>query len=47
VGDRLVICAFAGLTSQQVYRFKPAIIYCDEQNYVVSAKNIVPMQLAS
>jgi aspartate 1-decarboxylase len=47
VGDRLVICAFAGLTAQQIHLFQPSMVYCDDQNYVLGAKNIVPVQLAS
>lgn len=47
VGDRLVICAFAGLSNRQVYGFKPLMVYCDEQNFVVGARNAIPLQMAS
>jgi aspartate 1-decarboxylase len=47
VGDRLVICTYTGLSNRQVYGFKPLMVYCDEQNFVVGAKNAIPLQIAS
>ncbi len=47
VGDRLIVCAYTGLNKQQIYGFKPVMVYCDEQNYVVGAKNAIPMQMVS
>jgi aspartate 1-decarboxylase len=47
VGDRLIICAFAGLSRKEMIGFKPTSIYCDEENHVTGATNVVPMQVAS
>ena len=47
VGDRLIICAYGTMSSQQAYGFKPVMIYCDEHNYVLGAQNAIPFQRVS
>ncbi len=47
VGDRLIICAYAGLTNSEVVGFKPVLVYCDEENHVTGAANVIPMQMVS
>ena len=47
VGDRLSICAYADMNTHEVSRCKPVLIYCDDENHVTGAANVIPMQLVS
>lgn len=45
-GDRVIICAYAGYTSQELASYKPKLIYLDESNEVVRCANTIPVQVA-
>ena len=45
-GDRIIICAYAGMSEQKATDFKPALVYFDESNKVTHCSNSIPMQAA-
>lgn len=45
-GDRIIICAYAGLDSEEMKRFNPTLIYLDEGNHVTRTGNTIPIQAA-
>ena len=45
-GDRVIICAYAGLDDQEVERFKPTLIYLNEKNQVTRTGDAIPIQAA-
>lgn len=45
-GDRVIICAYAGLDSEEMASFKPSLVYLDEENKVVGTGNAIPIQAA-
>ena len=47
LGDRLIICAYAGLNGHEVAGFKPVLVHCNRQNQVTDATGIGPMQMVS
>jgi len=46
VGDRVIICAYAGLDAREAKAHKPRLIYCDEANRVIRTANTIPVQAA-
>lgn len=45
-GDRVIICSYAVLDEKELARFKPVLVYLDEQNRVVRVKDSIPVQAA-
>ncbi len=45
-GDIVVICAYVGLTQQELVNFRPTLVYLDEANRVTHIKNSIPVQAA-
>ena len=45
-GDRIIICAYAGLDSDEMKNFKPTLVYLDEGNHVTRTGNTIPTQAA-
>ncbi len=45
-GDRVIICAYASYTEQEMELFKPSLIYLDESNYVTRTGDKIPVQAA-
>jgi aspartate 1-decarboxylase len=45
-GDRVIICAYAGMTEAQARVFKPALVYLDEHNHVLRTGESIPAQAA-
>jgi aspartate 1-decarboxylase len=45
-GDRVIICAYAGMDQAEADRFKPSLVYLDEQNRVQRTGNQIPAQAA-
>ncbi|MES9945998.1 MAG: aspartate 1-decarboxylase [Candidatus Thiodiazotropha sp.] len=45
-GDRVIICAYAGLDSEEMASFKPSLVYLDEENQVIGTGNAIPIQAA-
>ena len=45
-GDIVIICAYVGLTQQELVSFKPKLVYLDENNQVTHTRNPIPVQAA-
>ncbi len=45
-GDRVIICAYAQLTQQELLNHKPRLIYCNERNEIARHSNAIPAQVA-
>lgn len=46
VGDRIIICAYAPMTEQQIENYNPNLVYLDADNNIVRTSKNVPLQLA-
>ncbi|MGY5450693.1 aspartate 1-decarboxylase [Agarivorans sp. MS3-6] len=46
VGDRVIICAYVGLNSEQAAAHKPSLVYLNQHNDVVRTSKDIPVQLA-
>lgn len=44
--DVVIICAFVGLSQQELVTFKPTLVYLDENNHVIRTANTIPVQAA-
>ncbi|PKM43431.1 MAG: aspartate 1-decarboxylase [Gammaproteobacteria bacterium HGW-Gammaproteobacteria-1] len=44
--DVVIICAFVGLTQQELATYKPTLVYLDENNQVIRTANTIPVQAA-
>lgn len=47
VGDLIIIAAFAQVHEDQVGKFKPKLVFVDEANREIDARNFVPVQQLS
>ena len=45
-GDRVIICAYAGLDQSEAARHKPTLVYLDDQNRITRIGNAIPVQAA-
>lgn len=45
-GDRVIVCAYAGMSEAEARAFKPALVYLDEQNRVIRTGDAIPAQAA-
>jgi aspartate 1-decarboxylase len=45
-GDRVIICAYAGLDRSELVSFKPALVYLDDQNHVTHTGDSIATQAA-
>ncbi|MCU7796463.1 MAG: aspartate 1-decarboxylase [Candidatus Thiodiazotropha sp. (ex Semelilucina semeliformis)] len=45
-GDRIIICAYAGLSAEEMKQFKPTLVYLDEGNHVTHTGDAIPTQAA-
>ncbi len=45
-GDIVIICAYVGLTQQELASFKPKLVYLDERNQITHTRNTIPVQVA-
>lgn len=45
-GDRVIICAYAGLEDREVEQFKPTLVYLNEKNQVTRTGDTIPIQAA-
>ena len=43
-GDRIIICAYVGLTEEEADAHKPVMVYLDEENNVTNTRNFIPVQ---
>lgn len=46
VGDRVIICAYAGLNNSEAGAHKPKLVYLNEHNDVTHTRNTIPVQAA-
>lgn len=46
VGHRVIICAYANYSQEELKNFKPRMIYMQEGNEVSHTSNAIPVQLA-
>lgn len=46
VGDRLIICAYVGLSDAEARIHKPSLVYLNAQNDVVRTSKAIPVQVA-
>lgn len=44
--DIIIICAYAGVSQQELASYKPALVYLDENNRVQRTANTIPVQAA-
>ncbi|NEX21911.1 aspartate 1-decarboxylase [Thiorhodococcus mannitoliphagus] len=45
-GDRVIICAYAGMTEAEAESFKPTLVYLNEHNRVTRTGDAIPAQAA-
>lgn len=45
-GDRIIICAYAGLDAERIGSFKPTLVYLDERNHILRISQAIPVQAA-
>lgn len=45
-GDRVIICTYARFNEEEAKKFKPTLVYLDEQNNVIRIKDSIPVQAA-
>lgn len=45
-GDRVIICAYAGIDAEEMGQFKPSLVYLDEVNRVIRKGDNIPIQAA-
>jgi aspartate 1-decarboxylase len=45
-GDRVIICAYAGMTEAEARVFKPSLVYLDEHNRIIRTGESIPAQAA-
>lgn len=46
VGDRVIICSYAAIDAKEMARFKPVLVYLDQDNTVIRVKDSIPVQAA-
>ncbi|MGH8462214.1 MAG: aspartate 1-decarboxylase [Stenotrophobium sp.] len=46
VGDRVIICAYAGMDAQELRAHKPRLVYLDATNKVTHSANTIAVQAA-
>ena len=46
LGDRVIICAYTGLSEAEADVFKPALVYVDEHNKMTHTSHAIPLQAA-
>ncbi len=45
-GELVIICAFVGLSQQELLSFKPKLVYVDADNRITHTRNTIPVQVA-
>ncbi len=45
-GDIIIICAYVGLSQQELVSFKPKLVYVDEKNQITHTRHTIPVQVA-
>lgn len=47
VNDTIIICAYASMEERDADKFKPKLIYLDQNNSIKRTANTIPIQMAS
>ena len=45
-GDRVIICAYGRIDENEINRFKPKLVYLDQENHILRIKDHIPVQAA-
>ena len=45
-GDKIIICTYAEMSEKEADRFKPALIYVDDNNHITGHAKQIPEQVA-
>lgn len=45
-GDRVIICSYGSIDEKDISRYKPTLVYLDEQNHIKQIKDNIPVQAA-
>ncbi|HHJ38662.1 MAG: aspartate decarboxylase [Methylothermaceae bacteria B42] len=45
-GDKIIICAYAGMEKGELADFEPTLIYLDENNQIIRTSHAIPVQAA-
>jgi len=45
-GDLVIICAYAGLSQEELAAFKPKLVYVDADNRITHTRHTIPVQAA-
>jgi len=45
-GDLIIIAAYASLNSDELKRYKPTLVYVDDQNHITHTNTQIPVQAA-
>ncbi len=45
-GDRVIICSYGVIQENEIARFKPTLIYLDQDNNITRIKDHIPVQAA-
>ena len=45
-GDRVIICAYATISENEIKNFKPTLIYMDDDNQIARIRDHIPVQAA-
>lgn len=45
-GDRVIICSYVQLDHKEAARFKPKLVYLDENNHISRTSDQIPVQVA-
>ena len=45
-GDRVIICSYVSIDEKEISKFKPTLVYLDENNHVTHIKDRIPVQAA-
>lgn len=45
-GDRLIICSYGTINEAEIKKYKPTLVYLDEENHITHIKDHVPVQAA-
>ena len=45
-GDRVIICSYVSISQQELARFKPTLVYLNEDNSIDRVRNTIPVQVA-
>ena len=44
--DKMIICTYAGMSEEELGKFKPVLVYVDERNEIERLSNAIPVQAA-